>query len=221
LAAILAFGAGLVDVSGYIALRQFTSHMTGITATLAAGLGTNTMTLLAKSGLVLSSFLCGAAVCSIMVNLSRRRERESQFALPMLLEALLLYGVGLSVHRPISGMVILGILAFAMGLQNAIITKISDAEIRTTHVTGMVTDIGIELGRALYWNRNRRTEPVRARRQTLGTLIVLVLAFFLGGVAAAMVFPRYGFADLLPLAILLSALTFLPIYADLRNVANS
>jgi len=38
------------------------------------------------------------------------------------------------------------LLCFIMGLQNAVITKISHAEIRTTHVTGLVTDVGIELG---------------------------------------------------------------------------
>ena len=44
-------------------------------------------------------------------------------------------------------------LGFVMGQQNALITKVSDATIRTTHVTGMVTDIGIELGTGLYRNR--------------------------------------------------------------------
>jgi len=217
LAAILAFTAGLVDVSGYLGLRQFTSHMTGITATLASGLGTDTATLLGKSGLILSSFLSGAVVCALLVNFSRRRDRESQFALPLLLEALLLFAVGLNLRQPFSATAMLAALAFAMGLQNAIITKISDAEIRTTHVTGMVTDIGIELGRALYWNRSHGHEPVRARGQLLATLVLLVFAFFFGGLSAAVAFPRYGFSDLVPLAIFLATLTVLPIYTDLQK----
>ena len=45
------------------------------------------------------------------------------------------------------------VLCYIMGLQNAVITKISNAEIRTTHITGLVTDLGIEIGKMLYLNR--------------------------------------------------------------------
>ena len=55
-------------------------------------------------------------------------------------------------------------LCFIMGLQNATVTKISGARIRTTHVTGMVTDVGIELGKLVYWNRDPiRSETLRVR----------------------------------------------------------
>jgi uncharacterized membrane protein YoaK (UPF0700 family) len=42
-----------------------------------------------------------------------------------------------------------------VGLQNAVISKLSNAEICNTHVTGVVTDIGIGLGKFVYWNRSR------------------------------------------------------------------
>ncbi len=61
------------------------------------------------------------------------------------------------------------------GLQNAIITKISRAEIRTTHVTGLTTDIGIEIGKALYWNRgHRHLHAVVADRSKLRLLSSLL-----------------------------------------------
>lgn len=217
LAAILAFTAGEVDVSGYLGLRQFTSHMSGTTASLAAALAANTPEVLTKTGVVLLSFLCGAVACALLVNFSRRREREGQFALPLLLEAiLLLIAAALGNMRHTAVLPTLGILAFAMGLQNAIITKISDAEIRTTHVTGMVTDIGIEVGRALYWNRNQTLERVRVRPERLAVLVLLVLAFFIGGLIAASTFYRFRFAILIPLAVFLGALTISPLYIDLR-----
>jgi uncharacterized membrane protein YoaK (UPF0700 family) len=109
-------------------------------------------------------------------------------------------------------------MAFSMGLQNAIITKISHAEIRTTHVTGMITDIGIELGKVLYLNRSRSLAPVRADRTHLALLSALVACFFTGGVLGAFAFPRFGFLLMLPLALLLALPTFVPIATDLRRM---
>jgi len=106
-----------------------------------------------------------------------------------------------------------------MGLQNAIITKISNAEIRTTHVTGMVTDIGIELGKALYWNRRSENEgyvAVRSDYKKLWLLISLVGLFFIGGVVGAVGFNRVGFVATVPLAVLLLMLAFVPIMDDVR-----
>lgn len=221
LAGLLAFAAGLVDVSGYLGLRQFTSHMSGITATLAFSLAGHGRAIFTDAGLILSSFLCGAAVCALLVNFSRRRNGESQFALPLLLESVLLGAVALSIRHNPAPIWLLGVLAFAMGLQNAIITKISDAEIRTTHVTGTITDIGIELGRAIYWNRNATQPPVRVDRERLGMLVLLVVGFFIGGILAAAAYPHYGFWILFPLALLLAIPTVLPIYADVRKIGEA
>jgi uncharacterized membrane protein YoaK (UPF0700 family) len=214
LAALLAFTAGAVDVTGYLALRQFTSHMSGLVAALAADFDRRGAEAIAPPTLVLLSFLAGAAFCAILINWSRRRARESLFALPVLLEALLLASAALPAARP-HILLLLCLLGFSMGLQNAIITKISGAVIRTTHITGMVTDIGIELGKALYWNRHLHLEPVRADRPRLALLLMLVGLFFSGGALGAFLYPRIGFNLMLPLALLLALPTILPITADL------
>jgi uncharacterized membrane protein YoaK (UPF0700 family) len=220
LAGFLALAAGLVDVSGYLDFRQFTSHMTGVSATLAANFGTDGHAVVGRSVFILSAFLFGAVVCALLVNFSRRRERESQFALPLFLESIVLATVALTVPHGSTSIVPIGLLAFTMGLQNAIITKISDAEIRTTHVTGAFTDIGIEIGRAIYWNRNMAQAPVRANERRLGTQALLVFAFFIGGTLAALVYPHYGLHVLLPLACLLAIPTILPIYSDVRKIVR-
>src|ERR1700752_494005 len=77
LAAVLAFTAGAVDVTGYLGLRQFTSHMSGGTATLAAELATEGARVLTRPAVVLGCFLAGAAFCAVVVNWERRRNRES------------------------------------------------------------------------------------------------------------------------------------------------
>jgi uncharacterized membrane protein YoaK (UPF0700 family) len=220
LAALLAFTAGAADVSGYLALRQFTSHMSGTVASMAAQITTSSFTILLRPLLVLACFISGAAFCAVVVNWERRRDWESLFAVPVLIEALLLGSLPLFAGQE-HLFVSLAVLGFSMGLQNAIITKISHAEIRTTHVTGMVTDIGIELGKFLYWNRTTGRVPVRAERERLLLLTVLVVLFFMGGALSAATYSHIGFLLMLPLAILLAAPTILPISADLGALTRS
>jgi uncharacterized membrane protein YoaK (UPF0700 family) len=109
------------------------------------------------------------------------------------------------------------LLCFMMGLQNALITKLSNAEIRTTHVTGMVTDIGIELGKLFYWNAAVRpnSRPVMADRHKLRLLTVLVGMFLVGGIVGAQAFSTLGYAATLPLAALLLIVAIIPVADDL------
>lgn len=112
------------------------------------------------------------------------------------------------------------LLCFIMGLQNAIITKLSGARIRTTHVTGLVTDMGIELGKLFYWNAARHDPDkpfVRADRRKLKLLASLVALFFVGGVAGAIGFKHLGFAASLVLATILLTLAIVPVLDDLRS----
>lgn len=69
------------------------------------------------------------------------------------------------------------LLCFIMGLQNAVITKVSHAEIRTTHVTGLITDLGIELGKVFYFNRSQLANKVVANRAKLRIHALLVGSF--------------------------------------------
>jgi uncharacterized membrane protein YoaK (UPF0700 family) len=105
-------------------------------------------------------------------------------------------------------------LCFTMGLQNALITKVSRAEIRTTHVTGIVTDLGIELGRALY---GMGGTPVHVNSAKLRLLGGLLLAFAVGGVAGAWAFKTIGYAATLPLAGALAFLGLVPALDDLAR----
>jgi len=218
LAAILAFTAGTVDVSGYLAAHQFTSHLSGSVATIAADIDAHKLAVILPPAVVLLCFVCGAATCSLLVNWSRSRNLEGLFAIPVLCEALLLATAAIA-HFPM--LLTLAILSFAMGLQNAVITKISHNVIRTTHVSGMITDIGIELGRALYWNRSNGRVPVRAERRHLLLLTLLVTLFFAGGAFGGITYPRFGFTNLIPFAIVLTLIALLPIAAGTTSLPHS
>lgn len=219
----LAFIAGAANAGGFLAVRQYTSHMTGILSSVADNL------VLGKTDLALGgiggflSFVFGAISSTLLINFSRRRRLHSQFALPLALEAglLLCFGVLGARLMEVPGFFVpltVMLLCFIMGLQNAIITKLSNAEIRTTHITGMVTDIGIELGKALYVNRHDRANqiPVHANRERLRINILLVGCFFVGGVSGAFGFQHFGFLATVPLAALLLTLAVVPMVDDLR-----
>jgi uncharacterized membrane protein YoaK (UPF0700 family) len=219
----LAFIAGAANAGAFLAVRQYTSHMTGIVSAMADNLVIGEVGL-ALSGLGgLLSFLMGAATSAIMVNYARRRHLHAEFALPLLLEAALMLCFGLLGGQlsSIEGLFIpatVMLLCFMMGLQNAVITKLSNAEIRTTHITGVITDIGIELGKLFYWNRSFNEQPgVFANRTRLRILVTLALSFFLGGIVGAVGFKHAGYALTVPLAVLLILLAAVPAIDDVRH----
>lgn len=217
----LAFVAGAANAGGFLAVGQYTSHMSGIVSSLADNLALGDTHVVVAGLSSLLSFLVGAATSAILINWGRRKRLHSQYAIPLTLEAslLLLFGFlgsNLETHRVLFVPATVCLLCYVMGLQNAMITKVSKAEIRTTHVTGLVTDIGIELGKLFYWNVGEAPgNLVRGDRQKLGLLGSLLLAFLVGGLAGAVGFRHLGFVSTVPLAIVLLTLAIVPIVDDM------
>ena len=220
----LAFVAGAVNAGGFFAVGQYTSHMSGVVSSLADNAVLGEARLLLAGLISLAAFFLGAATSAILINWGRLHNAHSRYALPLLLEAALLLSFGLfGAELATLGHVtaIVAMLCYVMGLQNAIITKASRAEIRTTHVTGLVTDIGIELGKLLYWNgdapANHRVRADHHRLCLLGSLLALFLA---GGLAGAWGFKHWGYATTVPLAAVLLLLSVVPVLDDMRAVGR-
>lgn len=220
----LAFIAGATNAGAFLAVKQYTSHMTGMVSSMADSLVLGDFQLAAGALGGLLSFLLGAATSAVLINYARRRQLKSQFALPLLVEAglLLLFGLIGARLATIQGLFVpatVMLLCFIMGLQNAVITKVSRSEIRTTHVTGLVTDIGIELGKLVYWNRIQEDPSLRvvADRDRLLVLFLLVFAFASGGVLGAIGFQRIGYAATIPLALLLVLMASVPAADDIKD----
>jgi uncharacterized membrane protein YoaK (UPF0700 family) len=224
----LAFVAGAINAGGFLAVAQYTSHMTGIVSAIADHLALGALGLLWGAAGALASFLLGAVCSSVMVNFARQRRMSSLYAYPLLLEAVLLLGFGLfgsrltSIER-LSVPATVMLLCFMMGLQNAVISKLSKSEIRTTHITGTITDIGIELGKMLHWNAPG-TPPqdiVAANWIKLRFLTALATCFFIGGVVGALGFKHLGYISTVPLAVLLVALAAVPAIDDITSTLRS
>lgn len=224
----LAFVAGAVNAGGFLAVHRYTSHMTGIVSAMADDLVVGTLDVVGAGFAALMAFVAGAAVSAVMVNFGRRHGLRSVFAAPLLLEAMLLLAFGLLGAR-LAGMAELVVpltvllLCFIMGLQNALVTKLSHGEIRTTHVTGIVTDIGIELGKMLYWNAaaGSALAPVRADPARLGGLALLAGAFFVGALTGALAFRHAGYIATVPLAAILVLLAAVPTVDDVLATLRS
>lgn len=223
LGTVLAFVAGAANAGGFLAVGQYTSHMTGMLSSLADNLVLGQFVLVGAGLVSVLAFLSGAMSTAWLVNWGMRLQLRSAYGLPLLIEAALLlvfglFGAAMSLWQTVFLPVTVVLLCFIMGLQNAVITKISQARIRTTHVTGLVTDLGIELGKLLYVNRHPDMPPVLADRDRLRVHAQLVLSFLVGGVAGALGFKYLGYISTVPLAVTLLLLVLRPALDDWRRL---
>jgi uncharacterized membrane protein YoaK (UPF0700 family) len=221
LGALLAFNAGAINAGGFLVVGMYTSHMTGFASMLADNLVLGNITLVLGAAGTLLAFVAGAACTAVLVNWARQNHLRSEYALPLLLEAglLLVFGLlGATLNRqtPFAVPLTVLVLAFTMGLQNALMSKISASQIRTTHMTGVITDMGIELGKLFYWNQGARPPElqVRANRIKLRLHAMLLGAFMAGGVVGAAGFKFLGFVWVLPMAGLLLLMSLPPLWSD-------
>lgn len=224
---LMAFNAGAINAGGFLVLKLYTSHMTGFMSMLADSLvlGQPALALAALGALL--AFMTGAAVSALLVNGARQLHLRSTYALPLLLVAVLVLLFGLvgavTTHWTTVFAVPLTVLllSFTMGVQNATLTKMSQATIRTTHMTGVVTDLGIELGKLLYSSHIGRAaaaaQPVHANWGRVRLFSGLLGMFFLGGIAGALGFQHWGFVCVVPLALLLMAVSLPPLWADMKH----
>ncbi|CAA7614048.1 Predicted membrane protein [Candidatus Terasakiella magnetica] len=221
----LTFIAGAVNAGGFLAVGQYTSHMTGIVSALTDNLATSRLAAVVAGLGAVVAFVAGAAYSAILINWGRHHRMHSRYAYPLLWEAMLLLCFGLmggylEMHQTAILPVTVMLLCFIMGLQNAIISKISNSEIRTTHMTGIITDIGIELGKIFYINsqeESQRYKPVRPNKARLKLLVSLLISFFCGGTAGALGFKYIGYSATIPLAVFLVLLALVPLVDDVRT----
>jgi uncharacterized membrane protein YoaK (UPF0700 family) len=169
LAITLAWIAGYTNIITVLMCATVTSHVSGTTSNLGRdvveGLRGNdgAWTLAGFAAYLLLTFVAGAVLSGFTTELGRRRGWNSIYVLPMALQAVLLT-IFTILLRALHGNApaadgslywISGIASMAMGLQNATITRISSGVVRTTHVTGVLTDLGLELAQLYWWMRER------------------------------------------------------------------
>jgi len=221
---LLAFNAGAINAGGILAMHMYTSHMTGFASQIADGWAFDDTELLLNALGAIFAFTSGAAACIILVNWAQQHRLQSVYALPLLQEALLLVLFALlgsmtlkwNIHYALPATLLM--LSFIMGWQNAISSKTSGGRIRTTHMTGNITDLGMELGNAILPATPRReTAPDWQRMRICAGLLAM---FVLGGMVGAVGFEYVSFGYILPLAVVLVVLAAPPLLRDALRSKN-
>ena len=196
LACILAAIAGALNTAAFHAVGFFSANMTGNVSSLSDHAAAGEWWVSAFYLSIVMAFVFGASVSTLLINAGRRRNIRSIYAIGILAEAILMVLLGgvelfiLSIER--GPVIILG-LSFLMGIQNAVVTRISDARVRTTHISGMSTDIGIELSMLFDIARGRELHAEAAPyRSELRLHVQTVVSFLAGGIAGVVIYQAVG-----------------------------
>lgn len=199
LAAYLAWIAGFVNSGGFILIGTFTSHVTGSVGRASTDLAVGDLGAAFFALLLVFSFFFGSFGASLTIEGSSERTPEA-YGIALLLQGLLLAafvfiaGLSRATHpRVLDAQA--AILCAAMGMQNSLVTRLSGAVVRTTHLTGVVTDLGIEAARWYRWRRAHiglpalfkgRVPPEKPVKRHSVLLLTIVLAFSLGALVGGL-----------------------------------
>jgi uncharacterized membrane protein YoaK (UPF0700 family) len=223
LAVSLAFVAGAANAGGFLVLHFYTSHVTGAISQIADLTLEGAPHAALDALKLVAAFMAGAFCSETLCSFGRRARFRSPYAFSLAVQAGLLGVFGIlggradelrDFYLPVTAL----LLSFIMGMLNAVVTTISNAEVRVTHMTGNTTDFGVEMSRLLYFNirKGAKSAPVVANRDRLKLHGFVLAAFLSGAFAGAWGFKRFGFEVAWALAGILLLLAFRPLLWDAR-----
>lgn len=226
----MAFQAGFLNIGGFMACHRFVSHVTGFATFF--GLEVSELRIGPAMGMLLVPlfFLIGAMISGLLVDIRLKLQKKPRyyisFGLMFFLIVVVLVG-GIFDHfgkfgEVVNGMpdyILLGTLCLTCGIQNGLVTTVSRSVIRTTHLTGITTDLGLGLMRVL--NRSKLpsllSDEVRANLMRLG----IIFFFGFGSVAGGVVFRRSGYFGFSIPAAITGALFVTTMYFQTRSTPRS
>lgn len=191
IASLLSFVAGLVNVAGFLAVATLTTNVTGHFAFFVDEVFKLNFWHGFIYFLYIFSFFFGSFFSSFLVEFISRRNANYVYIVPTSIESLILFLVAFLEKGFISENpnFIACSLLFAMGLQNSLVTRISNATVRTTHLTGLFTDLGIELSQLFFYrekeSRTRLFSSVKLR-------LTIISFFFVGGIIGGIFYSKLG-----------------------------
>ncbi|ERK18143.1 putative transmembrane protein [Pantoea sp. AS-PWVM4] len=223
LACTLAAVAGALNTAAFETVGFFSANMTGNVSLLSDHLAKVDLHIGLFFLVIILLFIAGSSVSTLIINAGRRREIRGIYAINIFIEgiALLVLGVLESwFPNNDSGVQLIFSLSFLLGLQNAVVTRISNARVRTTHVSGTSTDIGIELAMLLDVLRRKESPkdaPLYIERLKLH--LFTVLAFLGGGVVGIVLLKAISFKLLLMIGLMLTMMSLTALHRA-RQVAR-
>ncbi|HXJ97393.1 MAG TPA: YoaK family protein [Gelidibacter sp.] len=187
IATILSFIAGIVNVTGFLAFFESTTHVTGHFALFIRDVADFQIWKGTIYFLYIFSFLFGSFTSSFLIEMFKETKRLNIYVLPTLIESVILIGLAVwsNFEQLQNPKLMVCSLLFAMGLQNSFVTKISNAVVRTTHLTGLFTDLGIEISQLLFPKSHPNTKKIWS---TIKLRLYIINFFFLGGLVGGFFF---------------------------------
>ncbi|KPV90507.1 hypothetical protein AN395_03101 [Pseudoalteromonas sp. P1-30] len=177
----LAFIAGIVNAVGLLGFEhQAISHLSGSVTLLGIKLMSSTSAALLLMSIVLS-FMLGSALSGFLLTGGSLKLGRHYDTLLFIEGLLLLLSAYLLSRAHVYGITL---ASAACGLQNALATNYSGAVVRTTHLTGIFTDLGLMIGKAL------KGEPFDTRKGVM--FLLIIIGFLLGGITGFILFEYYS-----------------------------
>jgi len=198
----LAFQAGMLNVGGYLACHRFVSHVTGFAAYFGIEVGEAHGLSALPMLLVPLFFLLGSSISGLLVDLRLKLHKKPKYYITFGIVFAILLCVGIggvmggfgkfgeSFDAP-RDYILLILLCLVCGLMNGTVTTVSKSIIRTTHLTGITTDLGIGIVRYLY---RKKIQDSSSQEGYANFVRVGIISFFiLGSIAGAFVFTHFGY----------------------------
>ncbi|NII53983.1 YoaK family protein [Luteibacter sp. SG786] len=181
-AVFLPLVAGSVNAAALLSLHHGgVTHLTGISTEGAIGLGSGDVALLLHAVGVIALFTVSCAFSAWLARGPRWIPSVSAGTLLLAVAALLAVASSVMASTPWLGVMI---CAAAMGLQNGTTSLVTGAVLRTSHLTGMFTDLGIALGQRLWHG------PVDRRR--VAVCFTVVASFICGATGGTLLYLRWN-----------------------------
>ena len=192
LAAMLSFVAGVVNISGVLSIKTLTTNETGHFAYFAEELVNRHYATSFFFLLYILSFLLGSFVSSVLIGFTSKINPKIAHSGPMIIEIVVLalvaiFGTSLMLLNH-GSQVIAYTLLFAMGMQNSLVTQVSQSTVRTTHLTGLFTDLGIELSQLFFY---RNTQERKKLSKSIYLRFLIIVSFFTGCVLGGFLFSSF------------------------------
>jgi uncharacterized membrane protein YoaK (UPF0700 family) len=181
----LAAMAGYVNVVVLGVFHVPVSHMTGAVSRLSSDLAAGSRVDLRLASSIVAAFWLGAVISGAVIG-GRRFVPGRRYAVTLVAEGMALGGAAFALTQ--GSRLGVPLAALACGIQNAMASSYFGLVLRTTHVTGIVTDLGVMAG---HWLRHRRIHPWKPT--LLGSILVF---FFAGGVVGQLMSELWGVAAL-------------------------
>lgn len=199
------FQAGFLNAFGFLAFGSFVSHVTGVGTQIGMAVGHNSIWYEFELLGFPLAFIFGAFVAGVFTSARLERELSPKYdyvllAIPVGIGMMLLlgtrglfgpFGEGLLVWHDF---VLMYLLSFLCGLQNACIAVLTGGAMRTTHMTGISTDIGTDLSRILFGKL--KSAELELTKKTNFTRVSIFVSFALGSVFSVIETKRLHFGAL-------------------------